>query len=251
MPKLSALCRAAPRLSLLLPAWEGRGRVERGGGSSYPQNVWVGYYCFLLFKIMTASAWVWVQIRIETDKGKCGWTPWRAQKVFVTFLSLLAHPLKRMASVSSTLWVMLLFRPQCPGAVLSWHLGLRGSISFRYLLVSPWEVLNTLSLTWDPLLTPFSLPGKGTSFSELYTAWPKNKSENHPVKVLTFFFSVDQSLSEENFGLFCTQDQLLVAIQYYRGRSGNRMKTCVWKQFCTFLKSLLLSAEKILSPSSL
>ena len=52
------------------------------------------------------------------------------------------------------------------------------------------------------------IPGKGTSFSELYTAWPKNKSENHHVKVLTFSFPIDQSLSEENFRLFCMQDQL-------------------------------------------
>ena len=67
-----SLCRVAPRWSFLLPAREGRGDMERGAGSLYPQNVWFGYYCFLLFKIMTASAWVWVQIRIETDKGKCG-----------------------------------------------------------------------------------------------------------------------------------------------------------------------------------
>lgn len=248
MPKLSALCRAAPRWSLLLPAWEGRGRVGKGGGSSYPQNVWVGYYCFLLFKIMTASAWVWVQIRIETDKGKCGWTPWRAQKVFVTFLSLLAHPLKRMASVSSTFWVMLLFRPQCPGAVLSWHLGL----GLHLLPLPPCFSLRSSEHTFSNLRSSFDsvfITRQGNIFQWALYCSTKEQIRKSPCSY--FFFSVDQSLSEENFGLFCTQDQLLVAIQHYRGRSGNRMKTYVWKQFCTFLKSLLLSAKKILSPSSL
>lgn len=102
---------------------------------------------------------------------------------------------------------MLLFRPQWPSAVLSCHLGLRGSVSFRYLLVSPWEILNTLSLTWDPLLTLFSYQARehlSVSFILL------DQRTNPKITMLKFllFFSIDQSLSEENFGLFCTQDQL-------------------------------------------
>lgn len=129
-------------------------------------------------------------------------------------------------------------------------LGLRGSVSFRYLLVSPWEILNTLSLTWDPLLTLFSYQA-GNIFQWALYCLTKNKSENHHVKVLTFF-SIDQSLSEENFGLFCTQDQLSFSShqKYYRGRSGNRMEElCVAVLYIFEITPFI--GKKILSPSSL
>lgn len=142
MPKLSALCAEWPLGDPSSCRHERAGavckealapRIHRTSGLAI-----TAFYFSKLWQPLPGSGSRLGLKLIKENVGKPS-----AQKPFVTFPSVLAHPFWRMTSVISTPRVMLLFRPHCPSAVLSWPLGLRGSISFRYPLVSPWEILNT------------------------------------------------------------------------------------------------------------
>lgn len=86
-----------------------------------------------------------------------------------------------MTHLNITVCVLVLLHSWCSHAVLTWHWGSRGAISFRYHpppfpLRNPERVFSVLN--WDPLFWLF-IPGEGTSFRELYTVQPKNTSESH------------------------------------------------------------------------